>query len=200
MGVDPGFFGDDVDGLQVRDGAGVIVNSPFPYFTRWRHSPFLGSNGDGANDIVHNGSVFAFGALHMGLSPADAIDGLVLMDVTPDQNVPGGFLRTPNGQLDPGFDLAIYSLDPFSLAGLPGDLFFTTFNGSSQMIWSAANLQLDPLDNVDALSLRSVPEPGGAVMVIALIAAIFLPLRRCSDMRQMITERIRIKVRIDRPV
>jgi hypothetical protein len=122
------------------------------------------------------------------------------MDVTPDLNVPGGFLRTPNGQLDPGFDLAIYSLDPFSFTGLPGDLFYTTFNGSSQMIWSAANLQLDAFDNIDALSLRSIPEPGGAATIVAVIVAIFLPLRRCRDMRQMITEHFRIKVRIDDPL
>ncbi len=172
IGLTPGFFGDDLDGLNVGSAP-----RPYTYLAVDRTSA---SNGFGAGTLASdllvsagNGrfGIYASQAM-IGLDPFDAIDGLVLADLALD-NV-----------ADPRVDKALFSLDPFSpdtftYTGLsyvpcvaghmsPADVCFTDFTGSFRLWASAADIGLRPEDNVDALA--TVPEPGGLALVfIALL-------------------------------
>ncbi|MCA9243542.1 MAG: S8/S53 family peptidase [Phycisphaerales bacterium] len=209
LGLSTGFFGDDVDALQVAGVGGsdsVDTTSPYPYWALWRDSARVGeaatisaggADADGftADDIAlgstpGNQLIFASGVIHIGLMPGDDLDGLVLMDVTPDSQAPGGFLPIPNGIVDPGFDKALFSLDPFSpntiTAGgggsyRPGDVLYTDFSGSFSLLWSANALGLDDYDNVDALS--AVPEPTTAFGLLTLATLALRPRRRHAARR-----------------
>ncbi|HEY3244119.1 MAG TPA: PEP-CTERM sorting domain-containing protein, partial [Phycisphaerae bacterium] len=209
LGLHPGFFGDDIDAMQiVPDPPGpplpdvVVVNAGFPYSSLWRNSSLIGQpatiNGampmadpDGLtpDDIVLSlgamNLLFASGVTHMGLMAGDDLDALMLLDVTPDPNAPGGFDEVPNGIVDPGLDLAIFSLDPFSpstfTSGLggtrsPADLLITSFNGNYGVFRTAAQIGLLTDDNVDALSMAAVPEPGSLLILTG--SAVFLMSRR----------------------
>lgn len=194
LGLDPGFYGDDIDGLQISDNPQqqILLNSAFDYQSLCRSSLSIGQpanfSGGGAadpdgltpDDIALGilNVLFASGVRDMGLQPGDAIDGLILMDVTPDPSNPEGFRREANGVVDPGFDMAIFSLDPFSpstsLFGpwKPGDLIKTRFMGDQQLFLGAAALGLSDTDNLDAaaiISERVIPEPGMAALFLLML-------------------------------
>jgi len=180
LGLAPGFFGDDLDGLELN-----AKPSPNTYFAIGRLSA-TNSFGAGtlASDILvsaGNGqfTVYATNAM-MGLQPNDGIDGLVLWS----QNL---------GQVaDPGIDMALFSVDPFSPdafteTGLnyipcvpghmsPADVCFTNFTGSFSLWASAGALGLRPDDNVDALA--TIPEPGGLVLLGGSLVAFGICRRR----------------------
>lgn len=184
LGLNPGFFGDDIDALQALAGSGVDPNASFPYITIWRNSPLI-SLALQPSDIVlgPGGPLFASGILHMGLQFEDGIDALMLLDVTPLAG--GGVLFEPNGVLDPGFDLAIFSLDAFSPSTntggfgpfTPGDALLTRFDGASpEVLFSFSEFGLEDTDNLDAFSIisRRVPESGAGLLAIGLAALVFL--------------------------
>ncbi len=197
LNLSPGFFGDAIDGLQVTHGTNQIrINQPFTYLTYWRGSTMLGLpanySGGGADptglttdDIALGLStlLFASGVRDIGLLPGDAIDGLMLFDVTPDPDAPGGFRRDRNGILDPGFDMAIFSLDPFSPSTTtggagpwsPGDLILTRFLGDTELFMSAARLGLGPTDNVTAIAIT--PEPASFSLFVTGAAGLLLRRR-----------------------
>lgn len=172
LGLAPGFFGDDMDALDLDPpAAGGNV-----YFTI---DSFSSSNtGSMANDIFLNNisNVFASGESTMGLLAEDAVDGLVLFDA--------GVI----GQLDPGIDKALFSLSIFSpstftftgssyVAGAPGalspsDVLYTDFTGGFSLWASAQQMGLFADDELDALD-TVVPEPsaaGAALITLAMLA------------------------------
>jgi hypothetical protein len=150
--VTPGFFGDDVDALAMEDKG----NSIFTYFSidDFSASNFLGAY---SSDIIlskdgeKSFSIFANGFSDIGLEDTDDIDALALYDVI-----------NP-GILDPGKDLALFSLSSFSsslLGGFsPADILFTDFTGDFSRFASAAEIGLDVWDELDALDTVNVPEP-----------------------------------------
>lgn len=202
LGLSTGFFGDDMDALQISGlGGSDTIDSAaiFPYWALWRDSARVGepatlsgggADADGftADDIAFGSTpgaqlLFASGVAHIGLTAGDDLDGLILFDVTPDSGAPGGFLPIPNGVVDPGLDRALFSLDAFSpntiTSGLggsfrPGDVLSTDFSGTFSLLWSSSQLGLDDFDNVDALT--AIPEPGAALGWIAILAT-FRPRR-----------------------
>jgi PEP-CTERM motif len=173
-----GFFGDDLASLDFDLGPGDNV-----YFSIDRLSA---SNGFGtltlANDIFINSlsMLFASGELHMGLLGFDDLDALVLLD------------RGVYGVLEPGIDMALFSLTQFSpstftftgLPYLPGvqgqlspaDILFTDFTGGFSLWASAGQLGLRADDNLDAL--ETVPEPAGLVLAGMGLVGIWLGRRR----------------------
>jgi hypothetical protein len=198
LGLGGSFFGDDIDGLQIRsDVAGDTINKPFSYNVIWRNSTMIGKaisvsgGGPGGNllpsDILLGltDKVFAR-ADDMGLQAGDAIDALILLDVTPDPREPRGYALRPDGIVDPGFDIAIFSLDPFSPSTItgggddptltPGTLLLTKFDGTYEVLLAPEQLGLKPFDNVDGLSL--VPEPGTLLGVLVGLAALVARGRR----------------------
>ena len=99
-----------------------------------------------------NLAVFA-GAADMGLVAGDAIDALVLSDVTP-----GGGTPTPNGLMDIGDDEVLFSLSTGSptltaVGGSGADLFYSTFDGTFVRQVSADELGLLSTDDVDAADI-----------------------------------------------
>src|SRR5262249_10104262 len=110
LGLQQGFFGDDVDGLNVRSGP-----SPNVYFAIDR---FSATNGFGvgtlASDLLVSAqdgrfSIYATNAM-MRLNPRDAIDDLVLRNQALDQRAASRI------------DKALLTLDPF-----PPDVFTSNF-------------------------------------------------------------------------
>lgn len=175
LGLDPGFLGDDLDALQFTPGGPAVnINTVFPYQSLWRHSLLLDDLGVNPSDILFGNEIFADGVFHIGLDADDDLDALILMDVTP--NGKGGFTREPNGVLDPGLDMAIFSLDPFSPStftgddGLwsPADLLITSFLGDHSLLVLAEDFQLDMGDNVDALTI--IPAPGAGLLLVVALA------------------------------
>jgi len=174
LGLQPGFFGDDLDALELDS-----ERDPFVYFTIDRLSA---TNGFGvfdlANDILISDASGSFGVyrpdISIGLVPEDAIDGLVL---------------------DVRNETALFSLDPFSPStfistGLdyvpclpghmsPADVCITHFTGS-YTLWAAANdIGLQWYDNVDALDTVPVPEPGTVPLLLGSLMALgVLAVRR----------------------
>jgi hypothetical protein len=152
LGLTPGFFGDDVDALAMEDKG----NSIFTYFSidDFSASNFLGAY---SSDIIlskdgeKSFSIFADGFFDIGLEDTDDIDALALYDVV-----------NP-GTLDPGEDLALFSLSSFSSSLLrgfsPADILFTDFTGDFSRFASAAEIGLDVWDELDALDTVNVPEP-----------------------------------------
>lgn len=173
FGLTTGFFGDDIDALEYT-GSGN-GNS---YFTLALLSTTNGFGAGGmANDIFLGlqdaFALFADGVLDIGLDADDDIDGFALWDVV-----------NP-GQLDPGLDLMLFSLSPFSPNTLtsgwggiysPADVFFTDFTGSFSVRFSAASLGLNPDDNLDGLDTEIVPEPS-TLALLGLAAATALARR-----------------------
>lgn len=168
LGLTSGFFGDDLDGLELD-----TQPAPFVFFS----VDIFSVNGSHAGDILVStgGGSFQVYAdiLQMGSLQGDDIDALVLMDVTPQPG--GGVLPIPNGVLDIGLDRALFSLSTFSpsaftftgneyIPGVPGhlspaDILYTDFTGSFSLFASAAMLGLRADDDVNALD-TVVPEPG----------------------------------------
>ncbi|HNO77078.1 MAG TPA: CARDB domain-containing protein [Phycisphaerae bacterium] len=205
LGLDPFFNGDDIDALSVRESAnvGASVGYGFEYSSLWRFSTLVGQPGiklagapnlDGVtpDDILIGitNEIFASGVGDIGLLPGDAIDALSLMDVTPDATDPRGYRDEPNGILDPGFDFAMFSLDPFSPSVLtaaqggtlsPADILVTDFTGIYGIGFQASELGLLQADNVDGLSI--LPEP--RAMLLVLVGGVLIVMRRRRFCRVM---------------
>jgi len=172
LGLAPGFFGDDVDGLSL-----LATQSPNVYFAvdRFSAANDFGSGVLASNLLVSAGdghfSVYATNSM-MGLAAGDAIDGLVLWSPATDLK----------GQA--GVDKALFSVDPFSpdaftstglnyIACVPGhmspaDVCYTDFSGTFSLWIPAAGLGLRNDDNLDAIA--TIPEPSAsAVIAIGLL-------------------------------
>lgn len=185
LGLVGGFFGDDLDALEL----GSSYPSTGTYFSIDSFSAVnsFGILGLEDNILFSQGggfTTFADGVATMGLLSGDNIDGFALWDVI-----------NP-GVLDPGIDMALFSLTSFSSSTFtstgsaydsstighysPADLLFTTFSGSSQVLYTAASLGLLSDDNLDALDTSSyvavVPEP--TTMSLLGLGTILLAIRR----------------------
>jgi hypothetical protein len=180
LGLTPGFFGDDIDGLNLTSKP-----SPNTYFAIDRLSATNAfGTGTLASDLLVSAgdghfAIYATSTM-IGLDPRDAIDGLVLWDQALDQ------IAAPH------IDRALFSLDPFSpdtftFTGLPyvpclpghmspADVCFTDFTGTFSLWASAAALGLRADDNLDALA--TVPEPNVLLLLLtALFAFLSAPKR-----------------------
>jgi hypothetical protein len=166
IGLEPGFFGDDLDALDLDSSSRQLT-----YFSIDGLSATNGFGTAGlAGDILISAGtgsfgVFAQGVAHIGLHSDDDLDALVLLDLG------------TRGQLDPGVDMALFSLSTFSpsaftftgnpyLPGVPGflspaDILVTAFTGSFALAFPAATVGLLPPDELDALDTETVPEPAG---------------------------------------
>jgi hypothetical protein len=185
LGLTRGFFGDDVDGLSL--GSEPTPNTYFAIDRLSASNDF--GNGSLASDLLVSAgdghfAIYATNSM-MGLDPGDGIDGLVLHVANLDQVG------------DPGIDMALFSLDPFSpdtftFTGLPympcvpgrmspADVCFTDFTGTFSLWASAADLGLRPDDNIDALA--TIPEPS-TVLLVVTGALVFLSWRALSHMRR----------------
>lgn len=101
-----------------------------------------------------NGALEVFrDATTMGLTEGDDIDALAL------------FMGLPGIPAQ-----AYFSLAPGSPSGLPGDVFYTQFDGHS-IQYSAASLGLLDTDNVDSLETTNLPEPM-TLTLLGLIASL----------------------------
>jgi hypothetical protein len=173
LGLTPGFFGSDLDALELDFGF-----APFVFFS----VDDLSALGIHAGNILVSSAagsfgVYASGIGHIGLLPDDDLDALILLD-----------LGTP-GVLDPGIDQALFSLTSFSpstftftgavyVPGLPGalspsDVLFTDFTGSYSLFASAAELGLRPDDEMDALdttTAAAAPEPASLAIWCCVMA------------------------------
>jgi hypothetical protein len=158
LGLTPGFFGDDLDGLELD------TTPPHVYFSI---DALSASNSFGAGSLANDlfidtfPQLFASGELHIGLAAGDDLDALVLDDTFQP------------GVLNPGIDRALFSLSPFSPSTFtftgnpyapcvrdflsPADVCVTDFTGGFALWATAADIGLRPDDNVDALD--TVPEP-----------------------------------------
>jgi hypothetical protein len=168
LGLEPGFFGDDLDALELD-----TEPDPWVYFS----VDFLSiANGQGtgniAADILISDRDGTFGtyAVHaqLGLDPKDDLDALALLDL-------GTF-----GALDVETDLALFSLDSFSPTvtdGLaaPGDILWTNFDGTFDVWATAASLGLAADDELNALD--TVPLPA-TLPLMALGLGLLHVLRR----------------------
>ena len=179
LGLQGGFFGDDVDALAGRIGdppasARTYFSLDLVSITSMNSATKLADNillSSGAGSW----STFADGETTMGLQANDEIDALLLLD------------RGVVGTLEPGIDIAVISLSPQSpstftatgqayAAGVvgrlsPADLLRTDFQGGFQLYRPAVHLGLFPADNVNALA---VPEPSTPLtplvgLVLALV-------------------------------
>lgn len=180
LGLVPGFFGDDIDGLELDTDP-----TPYTYFAIDRLSVTSGFGASSlASDILVSPGDGNFGIYatfaQIGLDPSDAIDGLVLLDVAND------------AVANPGADQALFSVDPFSpdtftFTGLdyvpcvpghmsPADVCYTDFTGAFSLWTAAPGIGLRPDDNVDALDTipGPVPEPAtSALLGVALSIVVF---------------------------
>jgi hypothetical protein len=168
----PGFFGDDLDALELDS-----LPTPFTYFSIDKLSATNGfGTGNLADDIlisIGNGSfgTFAPGST-MGIDDTDDLDALILWDVFEP------------GVLNPGIDMALFSLSTFSTSAFtfsgnsyqagvkgslsPADILLTDFSRSFSLWASANDIGLFPDDEVDALDTVPVPESSSSIALIAL--------------------------------
>jgi hypothetical protein len=173
LGLVPGFFGDAINALEIDSRP-----RPFTYFSVDALSASNNfGNGTLANDIListgnGNFGLFAEGESHMGLLPLDDLDALVLHD------------RGRRGRLEPGVDVAWFSLSTFSpsaftftgnpyIAGVqqhlsPSDILFTDFTGTFSLAFAAGSIGMLPDD--DTVAIDTVPEP--SALTLLLIAGI----------------------------
>ncbi|MAE66990.1 MAG: hypothetical protein CMJ18_22245 [Phycisphaeraceae bacterium] len=181
LGLTPGFFGDDLDALELDDLRGSLTYFSTDFFS-FAIDPgtILVSDGTGTGTF----DVFA-NPQTMGLDPFDDLDALALSDVFEP------------GVLNPGIDLALFSLDTFSpstftgsgntyMPGVtgslsPADILVTDFTGSFSLWEPAANLGLRSDDELNALDTvaEAVPEPLTPVLAgIALLSLLGYQGRR----------------------
>lgn len=161
FGLVPGFFGDDLDAFGRGDVNGSI------YFSLGASSP----SGAAHDVFLASGATFGVfaAAATLGLVAGDDVDALIVIDtVNP-------------GQLDPGQDMALFSLAPSSTTVTSGgfsaaDVLLTDFTGSFTLYLSSFDLGLRTQDNVNALSL--VPEPRIALLLAMAGAAGLIARRR----------------------
>jgi hypothetical protein len=177
LGLIPGFFGDDLDALDLDTPS----NPEFVFFSvDFLSFPHL----DHQDDILVNNidSVYADGVSNIGIDNDDDLDALILWDVTVKED--GTVIPVPNGVLNPGYDMALFSLNTFSpstftfsgtdyIPGVkgflsPADILFTDFTGGFSLWASAPEIGLFPDDEVDALDTVPVPESSSSIALIAL--------------------------------
>jgi len=106
----------------------------------------------------------------MGLTMHDDLDALALLDLG------------VAGRVDPGVDLALFSLAPGSptlalLGASPADVFITAFNNASAVRYPAGSLGLLFEDNVDALEVQ-IPEPVCLSFLLPAVAGLLSRRRR----------------------
>jgi len=188
---------DDLDALEMDnprlsvDWDGDGMHNEGVYFNLARGSPSL-AGARSADDIFISKSkdpdtgafnhepsspfdfeVFADGVNDIRLTANDAIDGLILSDV--------GFEGNPEPNETLNFlDEALFSLDPNSPSGRPGDIYYTDFNRpfdpnlpwdqGGSLFASAAQIGLLPTDNIDALDIFRVPEPTSLLLLVVPVA------------------------------
>lgn len=107
----------------------------------------------------------------LGLLPGDELDALQVYDL----GIPGVF-DAP--------DIVLFSLDPTStsLATLgvsPGDILMSGAGGFLGTLIPDVALGLSPGDNLNALSVSHIPEPGTLGLLSALVLAVLARRRRC---------------------
>jgi PEP-CTERM motif len=144
LGLMPGFFGDDLDALELDSEP-----NPYTYFS----VDYLSVTVDWTDIWVSTGNEdieqYADGETQIGLLPEDDLDALALWDVFEP------------GTLNPGIDKALFSISTFSASAFtvvsPADILFTDFTGNFSLWASAADIGLRFDDEVDALD--TVPEP-----------------------------------------
>lgn len=170
LGLTPGFFGDDLNALELDSEP-----APWVYFSiDYLSITNLQGGGDLAASILvsdrdENWTIYAPYTL-MGLQDTDDLDALVLWDK----------------KLDPvatlGEDVALFSLDSFSptvLAGLasPADILRTNFDGSFT-VWKTADLLgLAADDELNALD-TVVPTPAPLLLLIPGLGLLHRSRRR----------------------
>lgn len=200
LGLNPGFIGQDGDDLDALD-LDTIPNPKFVFFSvDFLSFPHLENQDDilvsERNDetgVYEGFRVYAEGD-DIGIEDDDDLDALILWDVTVIDRDAGIFIPKPNGMLDPGFDMALFSLNTFSVSTFtgsgndyipgkkgnlsPADVLFTDFETEFEVmpgvtqkfkLWaSAPQIGLYPDDELDALDTISVPEPSSKLGLIAL--------------------------------
>ncbi len=179
LGLIPGFFGDDLDALELGPSERTVVYFSIDSLSSTNGFGSLGladdiflSTGDGTH------SPFADGVTDIGLEWGDDIDALVLLD------------RGEIGVLDPGQDAALFSLSSFSsstftftgasyVPGLggslsPADILFTDFTGAYSLHAPAADLGLRADDELDALATIPpvIPAPASILLLTSGLAAL----------------------------
>jgi hypothetical protein len=169
--------GDDLDGLDLRPSSptGHIFWSVDPT-TSATHPAYAGLS---PADIFISPVVPGYSvlpalftpAITLGLSPADDVDALVVIDFDSSLTWSAG-------------DSIFYSLAPGSpalvgLAASPADIIIVTFGGAPFLGLPAPALGLLPTDNLNALDVI-VPEPGLTGMVTAMSVFFLLVLLKRS--------------------
>lgn len=177
LGLTPGFFGDDLDSVELDS-----LPMPFTYFSIDSLSATNGFGAGGlASDIlISDGSgsfgVFADGFSDIGLFNEDDLDALILQD------------NCSFGVLDPGCDIALFSVSTFSPSAFtftgnpyipgvqeflsPADILLTSFTGSFSLFAEAEAIGLFPDDEVDALDTLPpsppIPESASTIGLLLL--------------------------------
>lgn len=168
LGLEGGFFGDDLDALDLdTPAAPELIYFSVDYLSF--------PNLEFQDDILvseRDGTFYQYadGAGNIGIDEEDDLDALILWDVV-----------NP-GQLDPGIDMALFSLNTFSpstftftgneyIPGVkehlsPADVLFTNFTGSFSLWASAPDIGLFPDDELDALDTIPVPEPSAVLGIL----------------------------------
>ena len=155
-----GGFQDNIDAVELDDldPTGDRVHDVGVYFSLDPASPTLGG-GSGANLFFAPpgaARVPFSAAANIGLIPGNDIDALVMWD------------RGAIGVMNPGMDIAVFSLTPGSpaMAGAdgvlgtaddfsPGDLFVTSFNGFFCLYTRPGQLGMLATDNIDGLDAQA---------------------------------------------
>jgi hypothetical protein len=164
LGLAPG---DNLTGLQFKvfNGSPNDTNRDFVYLTMTGPSFSNDSASiyifDAANPTFNQAAMARFAAAaDLGLRNDDAIDALVLSDITP-----GTCPRRPNRFLNPGtngaveFDEVLFSLalgsPTLTLSNLSAaDVFYSKFDGTFSVFAGYSSLGLLPGDDVDALGVQ----------------------------------------------
>ncbi len=153
LGLEPGFFGDDLDALELD-----TEPDPFVYFSI---DYLSATNGQGTLDLAADilvsdraGSWSVYAPYwSMGLDEDDDLDALALWDAWVLDTI-----------ADANIDFALFSLDSFSptvIAGAanPGDILYTEFDGSFSIWATATEIGLTVDDELNALDTIPLPVP-----------------------------------------
>lgn len=180
LGLEKGFFGDNLNGLDLD----TLPEPDFVFFSvddrSNPNSPFqdkiLVSKRDDQTGKYQPFIPYADGPTHMGINELDDLDALILWDVG------------RRGYLDPGEDMALFSLrtisspSTFTFPGpdkpyipgkkgnlSPADILWTDFTGDFELWAPAEEIGLFPDDELDALdTIIPVPEPSAVLGIFVL--------------------------------